>query len=113
MNPKDFGAFDHTLVNGIDELQRKISSLAHFTYHKGGSTFITITLTYNDAGIIKTAIIMTEDDLPEKIDRKNFKECFLDNSFDSVSDKTVFACKIDSNNQIVDSKHYSHHSHFI
>ena len=113
MKPKDFGAYDHTLVNGIDELQRKISTLSHFTYNKGGSTFITITLTDNNGGITKAAILMTEDDLPEKISRNDFKECFLDNIFNEVSDKTIFLCRIDSNNNILESKHYSRHTHFI
>ena len=110
MKVKEFGTFDHVLINALDELMRKENQYKPFSFHKGGSSFLTLNLTGSAINTITTAFLMTEDDLPEKIDPNKFGYCFKDNKYD-IS-KSFFICKVDKENKVLDSKHYSHYTHF-
>ena len=112
MNVINLGSLNHVFVNGLNELMIKERQYKPFSFHKQGETFITFHLSGDAVNLIKTAFLMTEENLPEKIDPYQFGYCFIDGKFD-LSDKTIFLCQIDSSLKVIDSRHYFHKSHFI
>lgn len=107
MKIKDFGFANHILLRGRDEFERKEGYKFH-SLHLYGTNCMTCNFSGQAANLIITAILMTEDDLPKKINSQDFSFCFQDNQYDIR--KSFFICKIDSSNNILDSKHYSHHT---
>lgn len=109
MKIKDFTSFNHPLLRGKDEFEA-VHNYKLLSIHKEGSSFITFNFIGQAINSIITAVLMTEDDLPEKINPNDFSFCFLDNKYDNR--KSFFICKVDSNNQILESKYYRLDSDF-